>query len=245
MQTGAVVTVPVEYRHGSAVMEGLLLRGDATPAPAPTVLVCHGAEGRSDVLVEMAMRLLPWGYQAFVMDLYGKGVSGSTPEEFDALMRPFLEDRAMLADRLATVVSTVAELPEVDASRLAAIGFCFGGLCVLDMARTGAAVRGVASFHGVLTPPPGWTPRPTSCKVAVYHGWEDPFARPEDVTALAAELTAAGADWQFQVFGHTFHSFMAEQANSPELGIQYSRQSAERAWWSLERFLAECLRQPS
>ncbi|NJP93854.1 dienelactone hydrolase family protein [Nonomuraea sp. FMUSA5-5] len=245
MKPGLVISTPVEYRHGSAEMEGLLLHGDMIPEPAPTVLVCHGAEGRSDVLVQMSVRLLRWGYQAFVMDLYGKGVTGSTAEEFDALMRPFLRDRAMLADRLSTVVSTVAGLPQVDASRLAAIGFCFGGLCVLDLARHDAAVRGVASFHGVLTPPPGWTPRPTSCKVAVYHGWEDPFARPDDVTALAAELTAAGADWQLHAFGHTYHSFMAEQADSPELGIQYSRRSAERAWWSLERFLAECLRDPS
>lgn len=176
-----------------------------------------------------------------VLDLYGKGVSGSTPEEFDALMRPFLEDRAMLADRFCTVVAAVAELPEVNPSRIAANGFCFGGLCVLDMARTGAAVTGVASFHGVLTPPPGWVPRRIDCKVAVYHGWEDPFAKPDDVVALAAELTASGADWQIQAFGQTMHSFMAEQANRPDLGVAYHARSADRAWLGLRGFLAECL----
>ncbi|MFJ1549242.1 dienelactone hydrolase family protein [Streptomyces sp. NPDC088246] len=232
---------PVAYRHGSASLEGILVRDAALAGPAPTVMVCHGAEGRSDVLAEMSERVLPWGHQAFVMDLFGKGVSGSTRQEFDALMRPFLEDRDMLADRLSTVVATVAGLPEVDASRIAAIGFCFGGLCVLDMARTGAPVTGVAAFHGMLTPPPGLTPRKIDCRVAVYHGWDDPFARPEDVVALAAELTESGADWQFHAFGRTVHSFMAERANRPELGIAYNARSAERAWSGLRGFLAECL----
>jgi dienelactone hydrolase len=235
-------TRPVQYRHGSATLEGVLMTSDAIPTPAPTVLICHGAEGFSDALIRIGEeRILPSGYQAFAVDLFGKGVSAATPAEFDANMRPFMADRALLADRLSTVVSVVAGLPEVDASRLAAIGFCFGGLCVLDMARTGVAVRGVAAFHGVLTPPPGWTVRPIDCKVAVYHGWEDPFAPPKDVLALTAELTEAGADWQFQAFGHTYHAFMAPFANSPERGIQYSAQAAARSWWGLERFLAECL----
>jgi dienelactone hydrolase len=156
-------------------------------------------------------------------------------------MRPFLEDRAMLADRLSAVVSAVAGLPEVNPSRIAAIGFCFGGLCMLDIARTGLPVTGVASFHGVLAPPSGWTPREINCKVAVYHGWEDPFAKPNAVIALAAELTESGADWQIQAFGQTQHSFMAEQANRPDLGIAYNARSAERAWSGLRRFLAECL----
>lgn len=240
-----MVTREVEHRHGSSTLEGVLVSSEAIPTPAPTVLVCHGAEGRSEAQVEIAKRVLPWGYQAFAMDLYGKGVSGSTLEEFETLMRPFMQDRAMLADRLSAVVSTVAGLPEVDSSRIAAIGFCFGGLCVLDMARTGAGVTGVASFHGLLTPPPGWSPRPIDCKVAVYHGWDDPWAPPDDVVALAAELTEAGTDWQLQAFGHTFHAFMAPWANSPELGIQYNARSAQRAWSGLEGFLAECLAAPS
>lgn len=235
-------TRPVQYRHGSATLEGVLMTSEAIPTPAPTVLICHGAEGMSDALIRIGEeRILPSGYQAFAVDLFGKGVSASAPQEFDALMRPFLADRAMLADRLSTVVSVVAGLPEVDPSRLAAIGFCFGGLCVLDMARTGVAVRGVAAFHGLLTPPPAWTVRPIGCEVAVYHGWEDPFAQPEDVLALAAELTEAGADWRLEAFGHAKHAFMAPFANSPERGIQYDARTARRAWSALEGFLAECL----
>ncbi|MEV0699015.1 dienelactone hydrolase family protein [Saccharopolyspora sp. NPDC050389] len=231
----------VVHHHGSTTLEGVLLISEEIRAPAPTVLVCHGAEGRTDTPVEMAERLLPWGYQAFAMDLYGKGVGGSTPAEFEALMRPFLANRAMPADRLSAIVSTVAGWPEVDGDRIAAMGFCFGGLCVLDMARTGAAVRGVASFHGVLTPPSGWSPRPIETKVAAYHGWDDPWAPPEDVVGLAAEMTESGADWQLQAFGDTMHAFMAPQANSPENGIQYDERSAERSWSGLKRFLTECL----
>ncbi|MCO5971690.1 dienelactone hydrolase family protein [Actinoallomurus soli] len=240
--TPPVVTRPVPYRHGSAALEGLLITSEAVPAPAPTVLICHGAEGFSDAVIQIGReRVLPLGYQAFAVDLFGKGVSASTPEGFDANMGPFLADRAMLADRLATVVSVAAGLPEVDPSRLAAIGFCFGGLCVLDMARTGLPVRGVASFHGVLKPPPGRPVRPIECAVAIYHGWEDPFAPPEDVVALAAELTEAGADWRIEAFGHAMHAFMATFANSPERGIQYDARTAGRAWSAMAGFLAECL----
>jgi dienelactone hydrolase len=161
------------------------------------------------------------------------------PEEFDALMRPFLNDRALLADRLSAVAAAAA-LPEVDPSGIAAIGFCFGGLCMLDLARTGAPVTGVASFHGVLTPPAGWIPRQIDCKVAVYHGWDAPFATPDDLLALASELTESEADWQIHAFGQTMHSFMAEQAQRRDLGIAYSARSTERAWPGLRRFLAEC-----
>ncbi|GAA4612585.1 dienelactone hydrolase family protein [Actinoallomurus liliacearum] len=237
-----VVTRPVGYRHGSDTLEGVLMTSEAIPAPAPTVLILHGAEGFSDALIEIGReRVLPQGYQAFAVDLFGKGVSASTPEEFDARMGPFLADRAMLADRLATVISVVAGLPEVDASRLAAIGFCFGGLCVLDMARAGLPVSGVAAFHGVLTPPPDRPVRPIDCAVAVYHGWDDPFAPPEDVVALAGELTEAGADWRIEAFGHAKHAFMAPVVNMPERGIQYDARTARRAWSALEGFLAECL----
>ncbi|MGW2859524.1 dienelactone hydrolase family protein [Streptomyces sp. NPDC001205] len=237
----AVSATPVEYRHGSSVFEGLLLRGEGPPGPAPTVLVFPGMEGRTGGMVDLAKEVVPWGYQAFAVDLYGKGVSGSTPAELRSLMQPLMDDRALLAERLAAVVAAVAALPEVDASRIAAAGFCFGGLCVLDLARAGAPVTGVASFHGVLTPPPAPSGRRIDCKVAVFHGWDDPFARPDDVTALADELTSAGADWQLLAFGGTAHGFMAPTANLPALGVMYDAVAARRSWAAAKAFLAECL----
>lgn len=235
-------TRSVEYEHGLATFEGVLAGSEPMSTPAPTVLVCHGMEGRSEALFDLVVpRLLSWGYQAFMVDLYGKDTIGSTPEDLASLMQWFFDDRAMLAARLSAVVTAVAELPEVDPSRMAAIGFCFGGLCVLDMARTGLPLTGVASFHGVLQPPPARPTQSISSKIAVYHGWDDPFAPSEDVAALASELTAANADWQLQAFGHTCHAFTAPQANNPEAGIQYNARSAERAWTGLHGFLADCM----
>lgn len=236
------ITRKVEYQHGSATCEGVLVRSETLPVPAPTVLVCHGMEGRSEALFDLVVpHLLGWGYQAFMVDLYGKDTIGAAPEDLAPLMQRFFDDRPMLAERLSAVVTTASGLAEVDQSRMAAIGFCFGGLCVLDMARIGLPVTGVASFHGVLQPAPVRVRQPVSSKIAIYHGWDDPFAPPEDVAALASELTTAHADWQLQAFGHTCHAFTAPQANDPAAGIQYHARSAERAWTGLQGFLTECL----
>lgn len=218
----------------------MLITDESIAQPAPTVLICHGMEGRSELLVEAGKRLLPWGYQAFAMDVFGEDVF-DRPDAGSAYMQGFFDDRPALAERLTAVVDTVAALPEVDAGRMAAFGFCFGGLCMLDLARIGAPLTGVASLHGVLTPPPGWTPRPIGCRIAVYHGWEDPFAQPQDVVALAGELTESGADWQLHAYGHAMHAFMAPAADNPAAGIQYHRPSADRAWSHLQSFLRECL----
>lgn len=115
---------------------------------------------------------------------------------------------------------------------------------MLDLARANGEVRGVAGFHGVLIPPPGRAPGKIDCKVAVYHGWDDPYAKPDDVLPLAAELTESGADWPLHAFGHTLHAFMADQANQPEQGIAYNPAAAARSWHGLRRFLEECFDTP-
>src|SRR6266566_1698937 len=127
-------------------------------------------------------------------------------------MTPFMQDRARLQSRLLRGIEVVKGLPEVDADWIAAIGFCSGGLCVLDIARTGADVRGVASFHGVFTRPGNTKGTRINAKVIAFHGWGDPFVRPDDVVALGQELSASGADWQIHAYGGTMHAFMAPWA---------------------------------
>lgn len=229
----------VAYVNDQVEFEGLLGTNAALHG-APTVLVFHGWEGRVDSLCEAAAPLLDWGYQAFVCDLYGTGVTGETPQECDALMQPLMNDRALLASRIQAAVNCVRQLPGVNADALAAMGFCFGGLCVLDLARMGAPVQGVASFHGVFTPSTEPSVTPIAAKVALYHGWDDPLAPPDEVVGLAAELTAAQADWQMLAFGHTCHAFMARGANDPDNGIQYNPVAAARAWRAFRGFLEDC-----
>lgn len=178
--------------------------------PRPGVLVIHGWEGRSASQERFAARLAELGFAAFCVDLYGNGKHGTTPEICRALMDPLLSDRALLRRRLVGAVEAAGRLPSVDAESMAAIGFCFGGLCALDLARANAPLKGVVSFHGVLKAPPGPAPESIHVPVLILHGWDDPMAKPADVLALADELTASKADWQFHAFGGTMHAFMAQ-----------------------------------
>jgi dienelactone hydrolase len=150
-----------------------------------------------------------------------------------------MQDRARLQNRLLRILEVVKGLREVEAERIAAVGFCFGGLCALDLARTGADVRGIASFHGVLSPPGNTAGNKIKAKVIVFHGWDDPFAPPKDLVALGQELSESDADWQIHAYGKTMHAFMARGANSPEAGIMYNEVSARRALASLKTFLRE------
>jgi dienelactone hydrolase len=233
-------TRPVASTHDGQEHEGLLVY-DTDAGPRPTVLVFHDWSGRGPSQEGFAHRVAALGYNAFAVDLYGKGKRGETPDECQALMGPLVGDRALLRRRLLETVDVAAAVPEVDAARLAAIGFCFGGLCVLDLARAGGAVRGVASFHGLFTPAGLPSATPIKPKIVAYHGWPDPMAKPETVVALARELTDADADWQLHAFGGALHAFMVEGANMPEMGIQYDADAARRAWAGLEGFLAEVL----
>lgn len=207
--------------------------------PRPSVLIFPTILGRSELELGFARRLAESGYAAFVADLYGREHIGRPREECRALMMGLLGDRALLRARLLAVLENARAQPEVEAKRVAAIGFCFGGLCALDLARAGADVAGIASFHGLLKPP-ALPAAPISSRVIVFHGWDDPMAPPADAAALAAELTEAGADWQIHAYGGVMHGFTNPGANDPEAGILYDARVARRSWASLESFLGEC-----
>ncbi len=224
---------PIETLHGDVRLEAMLVGAGA--GPRPTVLIFPTIMGRSDLEMGFAHRLVAEGYTAVVADLYGE--RGLPREQCRGLMNALLADRALLRERLLGVLETVRAQPEV--GPVAAIGFCFGGLCALDIARRGADVAGVASFHGLLAPS-GLPPAPISAKVIVFHGWDDPLAPPAHVEALAAELTQAGADWQLHAYGNVMHGFTNPNAADPASGIQYDETAARRSWASLGDFLKEC-----
>jgi dienelactone hydrolase len=228
-----------DYEIDGTTFDGAVALNDADNRKSPAVIVCHGWEGRSDGQLEIARVLAEMGYVGFACDMFGKGIRGSLTGDNSALIAPLLADRELLCTRIIGAVETVRSLPEVDPDKVAAIGFCFGGLCVLDLARSGLDVQAVASFHGLFGRPEGLPVTPIQAKVIAFHGWDDPMVPPEDVVALGKELTEAGADWQIHAYGHTLHAFMAVGANRPESGIQYNERSAKRAWASLMTFLSE------
>jgi len=234
-----IKTQPVEYNHNGVTLEGLLACDDTITGARPGVLVSHAWGGRGAFECNKARALAELGYAGFALDLYGKGVLGGDPEENTRLMTPFLEDRSLLQSRLSLALATMQARDEVDANRCAAIGFCFGGLCVLDLARIGTDIKGVVSFHGLFNPPGNTEGTKIKARVLALHGNEDPMVPVDAVTALENELTAAGADWQIHVYGKTMHAFTNPEANMAGMGLMYNAAADRRSWQTMKNFLEE------
>ena len=228
----------IEYRDANTALEAFVVH-DGSAVKKPAVLVSHAWAGRSDFECKKAEALAELGYVGFAMDNYGKGVLGNSMEENSALMTPFIEDRAKLRQRLLAGLETASSLDFVDTGRIAAIGFCFGGLCVLDLARSGADVKGVVSFHGLFGAPENLPNGSITAKVLALHGHDDPMVPPESVLALETELSEAGADWQIHSYGNAAHAFTNPEANMPENGMMYNANADRRSWQAMKNFLAE------
>ncbi len=236
----AITTRPVEYSHDGTALEGVLALDDSRSGKRPAVMISHAWAGRTHGEIGFAKEIAKHGYAAFALDLYGKGVTGSTKEECQALMSPLASNRPKLQSRLLRALDVVKGLPEADPSNVVAMGFCFGGLCVLDLARSGADIKGVASFHGLLGAPGNTAGKKIKAKVIAYHGWDDPMVPSEDVVAFGREMTSAKADWRLLAHGGAMHAFMNTEANDPDFGTVYNKKAADRSWASFLDFLKEC-----
>lgn len=229
----------VEYRDGDTLLEGYMAYDDAIIGPRPGIIIAHTWAGRSDFECQRADKLAALGYVGFALDMYGKGILGSSPEENGALMTPFMKDRAALQERMAAALTAASKQAEVDTAKMASMGYCFGGLCSLDLARTSKDILGAVSFHGLFLPPGNTEGNKISAKVLCLHGNDDPMVPVDAVVALEKELTEAGADWQIHAYGNTLHAFTNPAAASPEMGMQYSATANRRSWASLVDFLGE------
>ena len=230
-----------EYSHNGNTYHGYLAWDDAQAGPRPAVLIAHTWAGRGEFEEDKARRLARAGYTALAVDMYGEGRRGADAEENAQLMAPLQQNRAELQARIGAALEEARGLAEVDADRIAAIGYCFGGLCVLDLARSGADIRGVVSLHGLFTPADNLPSPAIVARVLCLHGYDDPMATPDSVLALAAELTGAGADWQLHAYGNTVHAFTNPAADNLEIGTVYSPVADRRSWQALENFLEEVL----
>lgn len=232
-------TETVEYQHDGTVLEAFIAWDDATNEPKPGVLVSHAWAGRSAFEQSKAEELARLGYVGFALDLYGKGVQGNSNDECAALMQPFMEDRSLLLGRLQASLQALQASPAVDASRTAIIGYCFGGLCALDLARSGSNILAAISIHGLLNAPENT--ESVSAKVLALHGWDDPMATPQNVLEFASEMSAASADWQLHAYGNTLHAFTNPQANDPDFGTVYNADADRRSWIAIRNMLSEAL----
>lgn len=234
-----MITQTIDYHDGSTILEGYLAYHD-TGTPKPAVLVSHDWSGRRELACKGAERVADMGYVGFALDMYGKGIFGADgdADRNGALMAPFAQDRALLRRRINAAVQAVRQLPQVDATEVAAMGYCFGGLCVLELARSGADVKGVVSIHGIFVP--GDVPNEViTAKVLCLHGHDDPMVPPEQVLAFETEMTRGNVDWQVHVYGGTMHAFTNPKANNPSFGTVYKEIAANRAYRSIENFLGE------
>ena len=237
-------TATISYAHDDLELEGYVAHRSDAPDGLPVVLVAHAWGGLDAFAQGKAEALAALGYIGFAIDMYGKGRRGGTPEANRALMTPLVDDRRLLRDRIGAAVNEAKRLPCADPHRIAAIGFCFGGLCVLDLARAGLhGVRGVAAFHGLLSPPSIGPQAEMATKVLALHGFDDPMAPPEAVLAFAKEMTQAKADWQMHMYGGTMHAFTNPAASAPANGLQYDAVADRRSWAATRSFLEECFRE--
>ena len=229
----------IKQGYDGQTLDHVLVHDDSGSA-RPAVIIIPTVQGVQPLEIGFGERLVALGYSALVADLFGRRFTPVVDRaEAFAAMTALREDRAALRDRLLAVLELARGLDEVDGGKVAVIGFCFGGQCALDVARSGADVAGVASFHGLFDPP-GLPAQPIKAKVVAFHGWNDPMVQPEAVVALGKELTEGGADWQIHCYGHVGHGFTNPRADQIGIeGVFYHEAAARRSWASLEPFLAE------
>ena len=230
----------VEYKEGDTLLQGFLAYDDALAGKRPGVLVIHEWNGLNPQVEKRAEMLAGLGYVAFAADIYGKGVRPKNPAESGAEARKYRADRPLLRRRAAAGLQVLAQNPRVDAGKLAAMGYCFGGGAALELARSGAPIRGAVSFHGNLDTPNPQDAQNIKGKVLVLHGDADPAVPREQVEAFRAEMGAAKVDYQFVAYGGAVHSFTNPNAgNDPSKGSAYDERADRRSWEAMKQFFAE------
>lgn len=231
----------LNYSDGTTNFIGYLADPEGS-GRRPGILVVHEAPGLNDHPKRRARMLAELGYVALAADLYGNGKIAK-PEETQQMMGALREDPARLRRHARAGLDALAKLPQVDDKRLGAMGYCFGGLTVLELARTGAPLAGVVSFHGILSTKNPEEAKNVKGKILVCTGADDPLVPPEQVAAFQKEMTAAQVDWQVVTYGGAKHAFTNPDANRPP-ALQYNAAADARSWDAMQTFWFEVFGKP-
>lgn len=235
-----MLTETIEYKDGDVNLKGFLACDDQSDQKRPGILVIPEAFGLGEHARERARRLAALGFVALAADPYGNGLEVDNLEEAVKQMTAIRETPEKFRQRVRVALDTLSALPQVDSDRLATVGFCMGGMLSLELARDGAPLRGIVSFHGALETDKPAQAGQVKAKVLVCHGNDDPIVPPAQVQAFQEEMTKAGANWQVISYGNTVHSFTnPDAANAGMDGIAYNQQADERSWKSMRDFFAE------
>lgn len=238
----------IDYRCNGTTFLGYLANDPTITGKKPAILVAHAWKGQDDFAREKARDLAKLGYIGFAADLYGSGKIVETDEEAAAMMTPLFINRKKLRERIVAAYNTVIQQNAVNKDQVGAIGFCFGGLTVIELLRSGVKLKGVVSFHGLFGDSLGdikaelapSTPD-TDCSILLLHGYHDPLVSQHDVVHIQKELSNAKIDWQMHIFGNASHAFTNPKANEPEKGLIYDLSSDVRSWKSMISFFQEII----
>ena len=229
----------LEYKDGDVTLKGFVALDDQSNHKRPGILVMPEAFGLGKQAKDRALRLASLGYAALAGDPYGNGLEVSDLQEAIKHAGAIREDNTKFRQRIRAGLDALMALPQVDTDRLVVMGYCMGGSCSLEMARDGAPLRGVVSFHGALETQSPAEPGKVQAKVLVCHGADDPFVPVEHVNAFEEEMRKARVDWQVISYGGTVHSFTNPEADGSIEGICYNKQADERSWQAMQAFFDE------
>jgi dienelactone hydrolase len=230
-------TETVAYKHGDTTLEGFLAYDASNKNKRPGVLIVHQWKGLTDYEKKRAEMLAKLGYVAFAVDIYGKGIRPADNQAAAAEAGKYKSDRTLLRARARAGLAELQKQGLVDSKRIAAIGYCFGGTTVIELARSGAEIAGVVSFHGALDSPTPEDGKKIKCKVLALHGADDPFVPAKDVAAFEDEMRQAKVDWQLVKYGGAVHSFT--DWNAKMEGAAYNEKADKRSWEAMKEFFGE------
>ena len=234
-----IVTQTIEYKQGETTLEGFLAYDDATTTARPGVLVVHQWLGLTDYEKHRAEQLAALGYVAFCADIYGKGVRPKNTGEAGVEATKYKTDRKLLRARVNAGLDELKKSALVDKTKVAAIGYCFGGTTVIELARSGADLQGIVSFHGGLDSPTPADGKNIKCKVLICHGADDPLEKAADLAAFEDEMRQANVDWTLIKFGGSVHSFTQPMAgNDNSKGAAYNERADRRSWAAMKMFFS-------
>ncbi len=237
---GEIISKPIEYKQGDAVLEGFSVYDDAIQGKRPGVLVVHQWKGLGNYEKKRAEMLARLGYNVLAADIYGKGIRPATMAAASAEAGKYKKDRALLRTRVRTGLDVLKSQPLTDQARIAAIGYCFGGTAVLELARSGAEIGGVVSFHGGLGSEESNDASSIKTRVLALHGADDPNVPPKEINAFEEEMRRGKVDWQLVFYGGAVHAFTDWNAGKDNSkGVAYNERADRRSWEDMKQFLVE------
>jgi dienelactone hydrolase len=231
-------TKTIEYQDGNTTLEGYLAYDDQFPGKRPGILCGHEWLGINDYIQKRADMLAELGYVAFAADIYGKGVRPQSPQDANAESSKYKNDRGLLRRRVLTGFDVLKSQPNVDPARLGAVGYCFGGTTVLELARSGADVKGVVTFHGGLSSPSPNDAKNIKGEILVLHGADDPFVPPGEVAVFEKEMKKAKVKYHIIKYPGAVHGF-TNPGNQGEMnGLMYNADADRKSWEEMKIFFA-------